>query len=395
MTQEFLLNTDSINSTTSKGGKNHAVNSNSDTKDEGHKAFSTELDKHIDKQDSADKTTASDIKAKDKHQQQVEQSENKNGNSLPDEQLIAEEIENTEVEQNTEDTVIVGGEIELDAEAIESVQPFGQHHTAVSQVKESLTKVSDAIVADGHKNIKKIVSAEQVVVSRQNTETLNQNKQQQETPKIRPDILQALSARLMGKDSENNPVKSDVKTLLTAEQFMDKKPVFKELQLTELIKTMVSDKVQPASQTVDKSSNNIANAFINTLVPSVTESVARSDVPSLDIQPSVQSKAWNRVLSGRVIWMAREGIQQATLKLNPANLGPVEVKLTMNDEKVHVTFIAQHAATRDALEQALPRLRDSFIENGLEFADADVLQHDFEQADNSQADNESVNTETE
>ncbi|RKZ80800.1 MAG: hypothetical protein DRQ35_01565, partial [Gammaproteobacteria bacterium] len=93
--------------------------------------------------------------------------------------------------------------------------------------------------------------------------------------------------------------------------------------------------------------------------------------------------------------MAREGIQQATLKLNPANLGPVEVKLTMNDEKVHVTFVAQHAATRDALEQALPRLRESFTENGLEFADADVLQHDFEQADNSQADNESVNTETE
>ena len=51
----------------------------------------------------------------------------------------------------------------------------------------------------------------------------------------------------------------------------------------------------------------------------------------------------------------------------------------MNNEQTSVTFIANHAATRDALEQALPKLRESFRENGMELADAEVTQHSSEQ----------------
>ncbi|RKZ94421.1 MAG: hypothetical protein DRQ40_01360 [Gammaproteobacteria bacterium] len=407
MNQEFLLSADSVNPTINTGGKTNAVNSQSDTKNEGHHAFSSELDKHIDKQELTDKVATSDakqsdIKANDQHQQKAEQPENKYGNTLPDEQSIVQEViaQSPEVltldtEQTIEKLVVVTDETELGSDIADSVnllsgQPISQLptqelHTAVHQVIDSVANNPNPVVTtDTNKKLEKLVSAD--------VETLIQNKQQSETLKIRPDILQALSARLSGKDGENSPIKSDLKTLLTTEQFVDKKPVFKELQLTELVKTMV----QQTSQQADRTSNAITNAFVNMpATAGVTESIARSEVPSLDIQPAVQSKAWNRVLSGRVIWMVREGIQQATLKLNPANLGPIEVKLAMHDEKVHVTFVAQHAATRDALEQALPRLRDSFIENGLEFADADVLQHDFEQADNSQADKESVNAETE
>jgi flagellar hook-length control protein FliK len=401
MNQEFLLSADSVNPTINTGGKKNTVNSQLDTKNEGRQAFSSELDKHIDRQEQTDKTATSDTKQSDikdnnQHQQKAEESENKNGNTLPDEQSLAQdviaqspEVLTSETQQTIEKVVVVTDEAELGSDIADSVnllsgQPIAQSPTQelhATSIKESAANNPNPVVTT---DTNKLVSVD--------VATLNQNKQQSETPKIRPDILQALSARLSGKDGENSPIKSDLKTLLTTEQFVDKKPVFKELQLTGLVKTMV----QQAGQQADRTSNVISNAFANMpATANVTESIARPEVPSLDIQPAVQSKAWNRVLSGRVIWMAREGIQQATLKLNPANLGPVEVKLTMSDEKVHVTFVAQHAATRDALEQALPRLRESFIESGLEFADADVFQHDFEQADNSQDDKESVNAETE
>jgi flagellar hook-length control protein FliK len=70
--------------------------------------------------------------------------------------------------------------------------------------------------------------------------------------------------------------------------------------------------------------------------------------------------------------MAREGVQQAELRLNPAHLGPVEVRLSMQNEQTSVTFIASNSAARDALEQALPRLRESFNENGLALNHAEV-----------------------
>jgi flagellar hook-length control protein FliK len=107
-------------------------------------------------------------------------------------------------------------------------------------------------------------------------------------------------------------------------------------------------------------------------------------VLSLPIQPGMQNPAWTQVMSSRVVWMAKEGLQQAQLRMNPANLGPVEVKLHVQNDQASVTFLAQHSATRDALEQALPRLRESFAENGMELTNAQVgeqQQHHQEQSE--------------
>ncbi|HAO25716.1 MAG TPA: hypothetical protein DCQ49_11630, partial [Methylophaga sp.] len=41
-----------------------------------------------------------------------------------------------------------------------------------------------------------------------------------------------------------------------------------------------------------------------------------------------------------------------------------------------VTFVASNAAARDALEQALPRLRESFSDNGLALNHAEVSHQD-------------------
>lgn len=187
---------------------------------------------------------------------------------------------------------------------------------------------------------------------------------------LRPDILQALSKKPLASDALSLNKADTLKTvgsktdLLTLE---DKK-IERITQLVDLLKPMKADELQlrpaPSERPIPTS--------IPVSQPSPLASAAKSELPTLDIQPSMQSKAWNQVLSSRVIWMATEGLQQAALKLNPANLGPVEVRLRVQNEQVNVAFIAQNPATRDALEQALPRLRESFVENGLALSSADV-----------------------
>jgi flagellar hook-length control protein FliK len=73
------------------------------------------------------------------------------------------------------------------------------------------------------------------------------------------------------------------------------------------------------------------------------------------------------------------------MKMNPANLGPVEVKLHVQNEQASVTFLAQNSATRDALEQALPKLRESFAENGIQLTHAEVGQQQQQQQRDDQA----------
>ena len=86
----------------------------------------------------------------------------------------------------------------------------------------------------------------------------------------------------------------------------------------------------------------------------------------------VRDAAWGDRLGERVVMMAGNQLKNAEIRLTPAELGPLRVQVTMEDGTTNVTFHAQHAVTRDAIEQALPRLRDMLAENGLSLGDAHV-----------------------
>jgi flagellar hook-length control protein FliK len=71
--------------------------------------------------------------------------------------------------------------------------------------------------------------------------------------------------------------------------------------------------------------------------------------------------------------MTQSGNHTASLKLSPEHLGPLEISITVRDDKASVWFGAAHADTRAAIETALPRLREMFEAQGLSLADAGVF----------------------
>lgn len=98
---------------------------------------------------------------------------------------------------------------------------------------------------------------------------------------------------------------------------------------------------------------------------------ATSALPTA-IPVPVADPGWGDALGERVLWMAGQKIGNAEIRMNPVELGPLSVEIKIEDNKAHVTFTAQHGATREALEQALPRLRELFQGQGLTLAQADV-----------------------
>ena len=70
--------------------------------------------------------------------------------------------------------------------------------------------------------------------------------------------------------------------------------------------------------------------------------------------------------------MAGNQLQQAEIRLTPAELGPVRVQIAVEDGAANLTFQAQHAVTRDAIEAAMPRLREMLADNGLSLGQANV-----------------------
>jgi flagellar hook-length control protein FliK len=107
--------------------------------------------------------------------------------------------------------------------------------------------------------------------------------------------------------------------------------------------------------------------------PQVQSNPHAHDAISRPVHAPVGTAAWADEIGARVVMMSESGNHSASLKLSPEHLGPLEINITVRDDKASVWFGAAHADTRAAIETALPRLREMFASQGLSLADAGVF----------------------
>jgi flagellar hook-length control protein FliK len=86
----------------------------------------------------------------------------------------------------------------------------------------------------------------------------------------------------------------------------------------------------------------------------------------------VGTSAWDSQLGQKIVWMAGSGEQTASLTLNPPDLGPLQVVLSVTGDQASVAFSASQQEVRHALESSLPRLREMMGESGIALGNATV-----------------------
>ncbi|MHB1100719.1 MAG: flagellar hook-length control protein FliK, partial [Burkholderiales bacterium] len=129
--------------------------------------------------------------------------------------------------------------------------------------------------------------------------------------------------------------------------------------------TMAEKTVQPETRKV--SENQIA------LQPaSLSPQSEPKSVPKLTVNAPVASPTWGNELGQKVAWMTSSGNHVAELHLNPPNLGPLEVKLTVHNDQATIQFVSQHQEVRAALESALPQLKEMMMDSGISLGNASV-----------------------
>jgi flagellar hook-length control protein FliK len=84
---------------------------------------------------------------------------------------------------------------------------------------------------------------------------------------------------------------------------------------------------------------------------------------------------WSQDLGERIVWMNNKELSAAEIKLNPQHLGPISVRIEMNDDQATIAFTANHAAVRDALEASIPKLREMMNSQQLNLADVNISQN--------------------
>lgn len=106
--------------------------------------------------------------------------------------------------------------------------------------------------------------------------------------------------------------------------------------------------------------------------PQDAQSAATPAATELAIGPRVGTPDWSDALSQKVVFLSNAHQQSAALTLNPPDLGPLQVVLNVADNHAHALFVSQHPQVREAVEAALPKLREAMEAGGLSLGSANV-----------------------
>jgi flagellar hook-length control protein FliK len=99
-----------------------------------------------------------------------------------------------------------------------------------------------------------------------------------------------------------------------------------------------------------------------------------TDAPLYAMDAAPDDAEFPHEMSSRLSLMLRDGSREARLQLHPAELGRVQVTINTDGDQARVVFVAESAAAREAIEQAMPRLREALAQQGMDLAQADVGQ---------------------
>jgi flagellar hook-length control protein FliK len=102
---------------------------------------------------------------------------------------------------------------------------------------------------------------------------------------------------------------------------------------------------------------------------------ANTAVATSTVPVPVDSPDFAAAFGLQVSTLARDGVQRAELHLNPTDMGPVSIQITLDGTQARVDFGADVAATRHAIETGLPELASALRDAGFTLAGGGVTQH--------------------
>ncbi|SDY45174.1 hook-length control protein FliK, partial [Allochromatium warmingii] len=124
----------------------------------------------------------------------------------------------------------------------------------------------------------------------------------------------------------------------------------------------ISDRTTPSEIATESTATPTLSRQALGIAPDPTTASGRFQPLILErlLQPGGEQR-----LAEQLRWSLERGLESAEIKLHPPSLGALDVRFVQEGDRTHVQFVAAHPATREALEAALPRLRDALAQDGV------------------------------
>ena len=257
------------------------------------------------------------------------------------------EIDSVDAEETTQDSVKAGGKVPDNAVSpiIAQIEAAQKTDTQVKESKVQLTAQEVGTMATEHKKAQK-----EPLKSFEKSDKLTFEN-------VLADEPNKLGKGLVGKDSLVNGEKID--SLLSGFKAETNKPI-----LNQNVEGNVFNTLGATSSSADKLLNQVATPAQN--------SVLQSTVLQQPID--LHAKQASVVMGERILMMLGQGKQEVTIRLDPAELGSMLIKLQVQQDQLQVAIQTQVGQSRDIIEQNLPRLREQLAQQGINLGEASVEQ---------------------
>lgn len=154
--------------------------------------------------------------------------------------------------------------------------------------------------------------------------------------------------------------------------------VEEDVKLTQVLAQSVatqakSEAKQAPAQLVGEVKTGVENTARNeTLMraESVQQANAARQVPGQPV--AMNQPGWSKELTDKVMWMSSQNLKSAEIKLNPAELGRLDIRVEVNNDQTQITFTSAHAGVRESLESQSFRLRELMAQQGMQDVDVNV-----------------------
>ncbi|MCC8228823.1 flagellar hook length control protein FliK [Enterobacter mori] len=143
----------------------------------------------------------------------------------------------------------------------------------------------------------------------------------------------------------------------------------------------VTPAVAAAAEKQDIASSATTTSPTATLAPILSSHATSQPAATVATAPVLSqplgTSEWQQTLSQHITLFTKQGQQTAELRLHPEDLGQVQISLKLDDNQAQLQMVSPHSHVRAALEAALPVLRTSLAESGIQLSQSSVSSESF------------------
>lgn len=201
-------------------------------------------------------------------------------------------------------------------------------------------------------------TGEVVAVAKEVAQEMQADKAKQQENALKAQAETELKAVAAGKKSDKKAAQTDLASLSTTSEA---KPG-----------AVALEPLYPRRTTDGSTFDGIASVSRATSSFSANSAASTTGLSTAPHSLNIRDKGWETSFSQNIQWMANKDIKSAQIRISPAELGPIQIELSMNKDQLTLQMNAHHAITRDTLEAAIPRLRSELGNSGFSQVNIDL-----------------------